>query len=248
MEQKMGKPNVYFKEKCGSLLDKLDKKQREQIEDYFSTAPNWLVDSIQIQKMDAKITFVRENTPVDNIFFIARGTIKAIDYRIFGISYDFMRLKGTYAMGGMEVVMDLPTYRTTLETVSPCTMIKIPQPVFRKWLDTDIKALKQEARAMREYLLEETRNGRALLFLQGADRLSMIFIQLYENRAREGVLEIRSTRQELSEQSGLSVKTINRAVKKFEEENLIGRRGNRILINQKQYQRMKENISKIIDQ
>ena len=33
--------------------------------------------------------------------------IKAVDYRIYGIAFDFMRFEGLYAMGGMEVVMDL---------------------------------------------------------------------------------------------------------------------------------------------
>ena len=73
----------------------------------------------------------------------------------------------------------------------------------------------QEARLMGEYLLEQTYKVRAFLFLQGADRLSMLLKTLYELDAPDGVLRLDNNRQELSDFTGLSVKTITRAVQKL---------------------------------
>ena len=230
------------------FMKDLNSQQREQLENYFISAPVWLMDSFKIVEMEKGFTFVRENAPVDTIYIIGKGMIKLIDYRIYGIAFDYMRFDGIYAMGGMEVVMDLDTYRTTLETVTPCTMITIPKVQFEKWLKTDIKALKQEAKAIGEYLLQQGRTGRIFLFLQGSDRLSMFFIQMYEQYGNGENFNIRGTRQELAEQTGLCVKTINRAVKKFEEDSLISRQGNKIFINEDQYLRMKARISEIIEQ
>lgn len=229
------------------FLNELGEEKRRQLEDYFHTAPVWLMDSFKIEQMEKGHIFVRENAPVDMVYIIAKGTIKATDYRVLGVAYDFMKFEGTYAMGGMEVVMDLDRYKTTLETVTPCTMISIPIAQFRKWLETDVQALKQEAKAVAGYLNKEARQGRAFLFLQGVERLEMILTQRYETYNIDGVYETSSTRLELAEESGLCVKTINRSVKKLEEENLIGRKGNRITINEKQYLTMKDAVSKIID-
>lgn len=229
------------------FLNELDSEKRRQLEEYFHTAPVWLMDSFKIEHMDKGHIFVRENAPVESVYIIAKGTIKATDYRVLGVAYDFMKFEGTYAMGGMEVVMDLSTYKTTLETVTPCTMISIPIAKFKKWLETDVQALKQEAKAIAEYLNKEARQGRAFLFLQGVERLEMILTQRYESYNIDGVYETSSTRLELAEESGLCVKTINRSVKKLEEENLIGRKGNRITINEQQYKTMKDAVSKIID-
>lgn len=230
------------------FMKELNREQREQLENYFMSAPVWLMDSFKIVEMEKGFTFIRENAPVDTIYIIGKGMIKLIDYRIYGIAFDYMRFEGIYAMGGMEVVMDLDTYCTTIKTVTPCTVITIPKAQFEKWLKTDIKALKQEAKAIGEYLLQQGRMGRTFLFLQGANRLCMLFIQMYEQHGNGGNFNIRGTRQELAEQTGLCVKTINRAVKKFEEDSLISRQGNKIFINEDQYLRMKVRISKIIEQ
>ena len=230
------------------FLNSISKVRQKQIEDYFMSAPVWLMDSFKIVDMDKGVTFVHENEVVDTVYIIGKGMIKAIDYRVFGIAYDFMRFEGIYAFGGMEVVMELDRFQTTLQTVTPSIMITIPKAKFEKWLKTDIKALKQEAKAIAEYLLEEGRMGRVFLFLQGANRLCLILIQRYERYAVRNFCEVSSTRQELSEESGLCVKTINRAVKKLEEGNVIGRNGNRITIDKEQYHKMKAIVSAIIDQ
>lgn len=230
------------------FLRELDKRRRELFEAYFETAPVWLMDSFQIEVLEKGVTFVRENTPVETVYIVGQGSIRAVDYRIYGIAYDFMRFDGVYAMGGMEVIMDLSEYRTTLETVTECTVIKIPRAKFERWLKTDIRALKQEAKLMGEYLLEQGRNSRAYLFLQGADRLAMLFTERYQRYAKQDVYRIRSTRQELAEASGLCVKTINRAVKKFQDEGLISREGNSILINREQYERIQAMVSSVVEQ
>ncbi len=229
------------------FMNELTEEKRQQLEDYFHTAPVWLMDSFKIEYMEKGHIFVREHATVDKVYIVAKGIIKATDYRVFGVAYDFMRFEGTYAMGGMEVIMDLDKYKTTLETVTPCIVITIPIKEFKKWLDTDVQALKQEAKAVAGYLNKEARQGRAFLFLQGVERLELILTQRYEAYNVDGVYETSSTRMELAEESGLCVKTINRSVKKLEEENLIGRRGNRMTINREQYQIMKDAVSAIID-
>ncbi len=229
------------------FMNELEEEKRQQLEYYFHTAPAWLMDSFKIEYMEKGHIFVRENAPVDKVYIVAKGVIKATDYRVFGIAYDFMRFEGIYAMGGMEVIMDLDRYKTTLETVTPCTVIIIPIAKFQKWLETDVQALKQEAKAVASYLNKEARQGRAYLFLQGVERLEMILTQRYEAHNVDGIYETSSTRLELAEESGLCVKTINRSVKKLEEENLIGRKGNRMTINREQYLTMKDSVSKIVD-
>ena len=230
------------------FLAELDKARRNQFEEYFRSAPAWLMDAFHIVEMEKDTIFVRENAPADSVYFIGKGVIKAIDYRIYGIAFDFMRFEGIYAMGGMEVVMDLDTYRTTLQTVTDCTMVKIPRDKFAEWLHTDIQALKQEAKSIGEYLLEQGRSSRAYLFLQGADRLALLLTDMYEKYARNGVLPIDSTRQELSDASGLCVKTVNRAVKKYEEDGWVTRKGNKLSIDESQYCQIKAAVSRLIEQ
>lgn len=230
------------------FLKELSQERRAVFEEYFSSAPVWLLDSFQVVEVEKGVTLVRENTPVDTVYIIGRGAVKGVDFRIYGVEYDFMHFEGVYGMGAMEIIMHQEYYRTTLETATPCTVIKIPKAKFEKWIDSDIKALRQEAEAIGNYLLEEVRNSRLNLFLKGTERLAILFLNYYDKYAKDGKLKVTQTRTELSENTGLCVKTINRSVKKFEEEKMIGRDGNKITINEAQYCRLKNFIQETIEQ
>ena len=73
------------------------------------------------------------------------------------------------------------------------------------------------------------------------------FKHRYKKYAKNGKLTFTNTRQELAEYSGLSVKTVNRAVKKFEEQGLISRSGKTFYIDEGQYEQLHALVSKLIE-
>ena len=229
------------------VLANISENRRKQFEDYFRTAPVWLIESFVIEEMEKGTIFIREGEPVDTIYFIISGAVKATDYRIYGITYDFMMIRRkVYAYGGMEVIMDIEKYRTTIQTVTDCVVLKIPKTYFKRWLLTDIVALKKESKLMAEYLLEEARENRAFLFLQGSDRLAFLLQRNYEKYSVKGVLRMNGSRKALSDSTGLCQKTINRAVKKFEESGWITLDKREIVINQEQYPCLKDVVTEIL--
>lgn len=227
---------------------KINPKRKEQFHQYFKSAPTWIMSSITVEKMKKGKVFIQEGESVDTIYFIIDGLIKATDYSIYGIKFDFVLFSDIYAYGGMEVVMGLDKYRTSMQTVTDCIVLKIPKTQFSKWINTDFQALKHEAKLMGEYLLEQARTVRAFLFLQGADRLAMLLENRYKNFAINGVLDLRNDRQELSDYTGLSVKTITRSIRKLKEEGMITKEGNHILINKDQYDKIKESLAQILSE
>lgn len=205
------------------------------------------MDALQVVELKKGTVFIREGEPADTVYFLGSGIVGATDYRIYGTPYDFMQFDKAYAFGGMEFVMDDGVYRTTLRAMTDCTMVKISRALFEKWMYSDIRALKYEARQVGEYLLEGGRNGRLYLFMQGADRLALLFVERYEKYQRDGVLWIRDSRQMLADATGLCVKSINRGISKFTEEGLITRDGSRIAIGREQYEGLKRMVSLKID-
>ena len=239
--------NKYL-DKIIEALGDIEEERKQQFYAYFETAPSWLLDSIVIEKIKKGKMFIREGNAVDTIYFIANGIIKATDYRIYGISFDFMLFNKLYAYGGMEVIMGMAKYRTSMQTVTDCIVIKIPKAQFSKWMKSDIRALSHESKLMGEYLLEQARNVRAFLFLQGADRLTMLLTNRYEKYAENGILKLNADRQELSDFTGLSVRTISRSIKLLKEEKLITKKGNLLVIDSEQYTHLKEKLSFILSE
>ncbi len=236
----------HYLEEVFPFLNSIDRDRRDQFLAYFRNAPLWVFENFSIEHIEKGKTFIREGEPVEAVYFIGDGIIKATDYRIYGISFEFMLFTKVYAYGGMEIIMDIDTYKTSLQTVTDCIAVKIPKAQFDKWMRSDIRSMRYEAKLMAEYLLEQARNVRAFLFLQGSDRLAMLLINRYEKYADHGILRLNNDRQELSDFTGLSVKTITRSVKKLKEDGLISRQGNDILVDRKQYESLKESLTEVL--
>ena len=228
------------------FLKELDKERQKQFEAYFRTAPLWLMELFQSEVLEAGTTFIRENEPADTIFFVAEGRVKATDYRVSGIAYDFMKPINLIALGGMEVILGLPEYQTTLQTETTCIVAKLPRAQYEKWLSTDMEAFRLEVRLTCASLLEEERKNRLYLFLEGADRLAVLFADWFEKYNKNDILCINESRQNLADETGLCLKSISRAIKKFQSDQLITKKGNQIWINEKQYRGLKRTVDEKI--
>ena len=128
-----------------------------------------------------------------------------------------------------------------------CTVVKISRVMFEKWMYSDIRAMKYEAKQVGEYLLEEGRNSRLFLFMQGADRLALFLVDHYKKYHKDGCLEISAGRQSLADETGLCLRSVNRSIKKFYEEGLITKKGQKILISKEQYSELRKIVEKKID-
>lgn len=229
------------------FLEEVDRERREQFEAYFRTAPLWILDSLQVETLPPGVVFVRENEPANMVYFVGTGIVKATDYRISGVAYDFMKPSNMIALGGMEVIMELSEYQTTLQTETECTIVKVPRAKFERWIYSDVEAFRLEVKITSQSLLDEVRRNRLYLFLQGADRLSLLLVDLYEKYNKGGSLRIKESRQNLADETGICLKSVSRAVKKLAQDQLITKDGNQILVNEKQYENLKRIVNEKID-
>ncbi|MDF2803596.1 MAG: transcriptional regulator, Crp/Fnr family [Anaerocolumna sp.] len=234
--------------KIVALQNSLTGERKDYLDKYLDNSPLWFLESMQIVRKEKNSIFIEENGEVDNVYILVDGIVKAIDYRICGIVYDYMWFYSVKVFGAMEILLKMEKYKTTLKTVTDCTMVVISKSKFEKWMLNDIHALHMEIQSMGSYLLEQARKERVFLFLQGIDRIIYLFTQIYEQHSVNNQCLLNLTRMELSERSGLSVKTINRSIRKMEESGYINRTGNKIIISDKQYAQMKEYLDPIVEQ
>lgn len=150
---------------------------------------------ITADNVKAGSVVITENEPADMIYFVADGCVKATDYRVLGIAFDFMKPKNLIAFGGMEVLMKQECYKATIETVTDCIIVKLSRDKYEKWIFSDIEALRKETLITCTYLLEEERRNHLYLFLQGSDRLALMFIHCYEQYNHNGIVCINESRQ-----------------------------------------------------
>lgn len=228
------------------MLNTCSDTRKEQLKEHFRTAPDWVLDACSMALIPPNTVFIREGEPLKDIYFIVDGTYKAIDYHIYGVEYDFASFTKNYTMGGMEALMQIRAYRTTLKTTERCLVLKLSKDDFERWMMQDIAALRYETKIMGEYLLEQGRLAREYLFLPGPERLMKILILKYETKAEEGLLRFNTTRRDLANETGFGIKTISRAIKSLTDDGLITREDRKIEVTYQQYAAMKGIVEKIV--
>lgn len=229
------------------LQESLESEQAEYLRNYLSNAPYWTLESMNLVKKDKNTVFIEENSPADTVYILVEGTVRAFDYRIRGVAYDYMTFEAVKAFGAMEIFFCIDNYMTTLVTETPCTFLVISRANYEKWIWEDKNALQLEIANTGTNLLSQTRDGRIILFLQGTDRIMYLFSKYYEQQKHEDKLVLSIGRQELAERSGFSIKTVNRAIKKLEEEGFIDRDGHKIIIRNEQYIKIRGYLDLIIE-
>ena len=95
-------------------------------------------------------------------------------------------------------------------------------------------------------LLEEERRNRLYLFLEGADRLAVLFADWFEKYSKNEQLCINESRQNLADETGLCLKSISRAIKKFQADDLITKKAIRSGLTRKQYRGLKRTVDEKI--
>ena len=145
------------------------------------------------------------------------------------------------------MILGQDTYQTTLQTETECIVTKLPRAQYEKWIYSDTEAFRLEAKLTCASLLEEERRNRLYLFLEGADRLAVLFLRNgSKNITKMTFYASAKAGRILADETGLCLKSISRAIKKFQADQLIVKKGNQICIDRKQYERLKRTVDEKI--
>ena len=229
------------------LIDGLPPERQDALNDYLMNAPKWLLESLQIVRIEKKTSFIRENDPAETVYILVDGIVKATDYRIQGIAYDYTRFFPIETFGAMEFFIGYKQYKTTLITETDCCFFRLSKANFAKWMLTDPHAVLLLTRATSEYLLQQVRKERLFLFLPGEERLFLLFMEVYQKTKQDGVSRIKLMRKDLSGSTGLCIKTVNRCIKQMEADGYISREKRDIVIDREQYERIRSVVAKRVD-
>lgn len=236
-----------FPKEIEQILRKIPEVHSEYFRDYFRNAPEELLGAMCLESRKAGRLLTEENEPIEKVYFLLEGEVKAVDFRVKGATYEFAHYGPVAGLGSMECLFDLENYMTTLVTVASCTLVSVPRAVFEAWVKNSTPTLLKETKSMQLYLLDHARESRVMMMLNGTERLIYLLTKRCEELGRREEYVLPVNRQELAEQSGSSVKTVNRSMKKLEESGFVLRVGHKVKITQKQYGSLKENLGEILN-
>lgn len=202
-----------------------------------------------MRTMDVKDhkTLIEAGEKCSHIYIILSGKVSGIEWPMKGRPYYFKDYGPGDFFGEIEYFADLNNYRISVVTITPCRVLLIPAVVYMEWLKNDVEALYSRTKVNMRRLISQTADARKYLFIEGRERLMMHLMRKYEQiQPHRKVLEIRQSRDQLSEEIGFSIKTLNRNITKLKEAGLIQMEKGKIVVTEDGYLKMKQHIGDYI--
>ena len=142
----------------------------------------------------------------------------------------------------MEALAEIPKIRASLVTETDCVFVVGSVDAYKKWITSDPQILYERTRHILKGVMDEGRSNRAYLLLDGMERIKMYFIDHYVPCEDDELCVLKNTRQQIADETGYSVKTVNRVIKKLSEQEFLIVKGQQIIINDKHYKKMLESM------
>lgn len=130
----------------------------------------------------------------------------------------------------------------TIETLTECVVFLISRGDFEQWIARDIHFLRLVTHKIAYKLYRSSYNRGAKLFYPPTFLLSDYLLKNAEsqNITEKGEFILKKTREDIRQELGMTVKTINRTITKLKESGHIDTRKGKITVNLEQYGRLQQ--------
>lgn len=225
------------------IFNVLPPKKREYMNVLFRNCTEEVKYYMSLVEVDADQTFIKAGEACNYIYIVLSGKVTGVEWPMNEKSYFFKDFGPGDFFGEIECFAGMTNYRISILSSTRCRLLAIPSVYYMEWMHMDVDALYMRTQENMKRLVSQTAEARKYLFMDGKDRLMAHLVRKYEQKQPlPDTLELKQTRARISEEVGISMKTLNRNIKKLEDMKLIRLNKGKIVITKEQYLQMKADI------
>lgn len=220
----------------------LDKLFEENFSEEKETVSEKLLANASLRsvRMEEQIAMMGEE--ITHIIFLVHGILWAREDFKTGDKLYFNRFRSPEIFGEMELLAGQNTYAATLMAESRCEFVQIPVEDYKTYLLENPEFLYHRCHLIIKRVLKEQAKSRMHMVMNATDRIKALLVYYYEEAYGDTVKELRITRQQLADETGFAVKTINRSIKQLEDDGYLEIIGHRMRISDDQIQAMNKSF------
>ncbi|MCR5756734.1 MAG: Crp/Fnr family transcriptional regulator [Selenomonas sp.] len=187
-------------------------------------------------------SIVRKGDEAKHVYLLTKGDTKVSNEFASGQRYTFGALDVPDLIGDLEVLAGQALYAASNEASSTCEVIAMRAETFLQWMRIDNEFAVAVAQLLAAKMYPTSNEAGRVKFLPSLDRLHSYLLK------RLGDIEtdlfiLHTSRQQIADDIGTSVKTVNRGVVKLKEAGLISLLHGKITMNKEQQQALKDNFT-----
>lgn len=229
----------------------LDELVREvpELENYLRYMPEHLKDRYTIRVYPPGKIIHQKDYKLDSFGIIAKGEHRVINEFQNGNVYMIEKNEPIDFVGEVTILAGMEKTSVTIETLTETTVIYFRRKDFEEWIQKDIHFLRLVAGKVAFKLYRSSYNRGARLFYP-PQFILLDYILKYAAEGRiekTGQITVKKTRQELYEECGVTVKTLNRTIKKLVEDQIVTMCRGKMTMTLEQYRLGQKKIHHYVD-
>ncbi len=174
---------------------------------------------------------ISQGEAIRHVYILLKGEMRVFNAFGNGRVYTIAALHPGTFIGSYELIGGRTQYCSTIETLSPCRVLRIGAGTFMKWYETDDRLGRELARQLAVSVCENSEKSGEILVYPGVYSLGEYLISLYK-RAEDRPLLLRKGRQQIADAVGLSIRTVNRSIQTLKADGALDIVKGKILLNE----------------
>ena len=182
---------------------------------------------------------VRKGEKADHVYLLTAGKLRVSNEFESGQRYTFASLEVPDLMGDLEVLAGQEHFAATNEAITECQMLSMSAETFMQWMRTDNDFAVAVAQLLASKMYPTSNEAGRVKFQPSQERFEEYLAK------RLGDIEtdlfiLHTSRQQIADDIGTSVKTVNRCVTKMRDEGGLSLLHGKITLNREQQERLRE--------
>ncbi|PNV63282.1 Crp/Fnr family transcriptional regulator [Clostridium sp. chh4-2] len=215
-----------------------------KVEPYIRNMPEEIKKRYTIKKFPPGHIIHQKHFALDYFGIVCNGDHRVINEFENGNVFMIEKNEPIDFVGEVTILAGMAETSVTIETITECTILMISRKDFESWIEQDIHFLRLVAQKVAFKLYRSSYTNGAKLFYPPNFLLLDYLLKYAKEKGIEGEKQVvvTKTRQELNEELGMTVKTINRTIGKLKEDGLVSMRKGKMVMDLEQYERGKKEI------
>lgn len=192
----------------------------------------------------------QKDSPLETIGILLKGTFRVVNEFENGNVFMIEMNDAVSFVGEVALLANASTTSVTIESVTDCLVAYLSAADFDAWLRQDARLLRALSEHVAAKLYCSSYNRGERLFYSAKYVLLKYITQQAEACGIRGAERavIGKTRRQISEEVGMTVKTINRILTKFGKDGLISTERGKVVLDARQYHRARQELKVYISE
>lgn len=191
-------------------------------------------------------TIVHKGQPANHVFLLTKGGTRVSNEFASGQRYTFASLSVPDLIGDLEVLAGQPLYAASNEAVSACEVLVMSAETFFQWMRSDSEFALSVAQMLAAKMYPTSNEAGRVKFQPSLERLHSYLIKRLGS-IDTNLFILHTSRQQIADDIGTSVKTVNRGVAKLKEAGLISLIHGKIAISKEQQKALTDAFQEIAE-